>query len=507
MATKIPTGSFYAVRKGKGNLEKCIFMHYKDAQPFIEGEEDDDDESVEYHVFDALEDAAAYLQTTTEPLDAKMLASIATVVNVPPSKKRRTSYESTDGGQHRRPTKKWEECFALLKESKLPGGGFKDQDMDKMTKWMKDQRYNYKLYQQGKPSSMTSDKIRRLRDVGFTLPQIECTAPLVKAETPSKEKRGIYKKWYDNRDYLKAYMDAHEGSWDISKDDKENAKLKSWLDNQQTEYKKFMNGQESSMTQEKLQLLKDIGFEFTYIPFDERFEQLRAFKQEHGHVDVPATHAELGKWMQSIRRQCKSFADTAESTRDIDAKRFAQLTAIGVDPNRKLVKNEEEEAQKWDEMFAKLEEFKRDHGDLNVKRDPETRDLYNWVVLQRNEYKKLQHDKPSKLTAPRLIKFNQIGFEFGKRGTYKNWEQRVEQLKEYKEKNGHVNIPVTDPELGEFVSRQRVNYNKLRYVLCWRALLHVIVVLWIFCIRHCSPLYNTRSLALYLPPAMAKRRP
>lgn len=483
-STKTPTGSFYAVRKGRHGLEKCIFLSYKDAQPFLEGEEQ---EEIEYHVFDALEEAAAYLQSTTgvEPLDAEMLASIATVVNLPPvvvppappaAKKRRTSYESTDGSYHRKPTKKWEECFAILKESKE--GGFKDQDLEKMTKWMKDQRYNYKLYQQGKPSSMTAEKIRRLQQVDFKLPEIECTAPLVKQEAaahPSKEKRGIYKKWHENRAALKEYMDTHDGSWDIPRDtpNKEHAKLLNWLTNQQAEYKKFMNGQESSMTAEKLSLLKEIGFEFSYVSFDERFEQLRAFKQQHGHVNVPATHPELGKWMASMRRQLKSFSETATNTRDLNAQRFAQLTALGVDPHSRggggaaaaaAGTSSRQEDEKWQEMFASLEHYKRIHGHVNVKRTEETKALSNWLVLQRNEYKKLQQGKPSKLTAPRLVQFQQVGFEFGKRGSYKNWEERIQQLKEYRNKHGHANVPVSDPELGEFLSRQRVQYNKMRYV-------------------------------------------
>jgi hypothetical protein len=163
-----------------------------------------------------------------------------------------------------------------------------------------------------------------------------------------------------------------------------------------------------------------------------------------------------------MRRQCKSFAETAESTRDINPGRYAQLSALGLDPTKRSAKNDEEENGKWETMYAKLVEYKNEHGTSNVKRTEETRDLYNWLVLQRTEYKKLQDNKPSKLTAPRLIKFNTIGFEFNKRGSYKTWDQRIDQLREFKEKHGHINIPVTNPELGEFVGRQRANYNKFK---------------------------------------------
>lgn len=280
MSAKTPTGAFYAVRRGKGGLEKCIFFHYKDAAPFIEVEQGLEDlDQVEYHVFDSLEEAGAYLQTTTEPLDAQMLASIASVVNVPspPAKKQRTEYESTDGGQNRKPTKKWELHFALLKEALE--NGFTDENCKNLEKWMKDQRYQYKLFQKGKTTSMTAEKIARLRAIGFKLPVIEYTAPSLVKNEDSKERRSIYKKWHDHRDALKHYMDTHDGSYEISKDDKEHAKLKSWLDNQQAEYKKYMNGQECSMTAEKVELLKEIGLEFNYIPFDVRLEQLKVSKR------------------------------------------------------------------------------------------------------------------------------------------------------------------------------------------------------------------------------------
>jgi hypothetical protein len=183
---------------------------------------------------------------------------------------------------------------------------------------------------------MTPEKVQRLREIGFRFPEVESTVPVEMEVSYPKEKRTIYKRWYENRDKLKEYMDAHDGSADIPKDDEEHAKLRGWLDSQHNEYKKYMDKKDSSMTQEKLKLLQDIGFEFTYTSFEQRLEQLKAYKEEHGNVNVPMTHPELGKWFQSIRRQCKIFVETGESTRDINAVRFAQLKAVGVNPSKRL---------------------------------------------------------------------------------------------------------------------------------------------------------------------------
>lgn len=455
--------------KRQGRLTKEYFFNFEDAQPFIES--NDDDDQVEYHVFDYMEEATVYLETPVPSF------TVDNSSRAPASKKRRLEQQE----EQNKPTKQWEEQFALLKESLE--NGFTKESCKKLEKFMNEQRYQYTLFQQGdKPtsSSMTTEKIARLRAIGFKLPVIPSKtsaappqpppppAPIIKPQvqspTPIKiDNRKIYKQWHENRNALKQYMDTHDGSYEIQKDDEKHEKLKLWLENQQAEYKNMMNGHVSNMTKEKIQLLKDIGVEFQYVPFNVRLQQLTAFKLEHGHVEVPPTHPELGKWLKSIRRQCKTFVDTKESTRDVNPARYAQLYALGVDPKKRWsAKFDQEEAQRWDVMYEKLVEYKNQHGNTSVKCVDGTKDLYSWLNVQRSEYKKLQENKPSRLTAQRLMKFSQVGFEFNQRGSYKTWEQRVEQIKEYKQANGHVRIPVTDPELGVFVRHQRANYIKLK---------------------------------------------
>ena len=64
------------------------------------------------------------------------------------------------------------------------------------------------------------------------------------------------------------------------------------------------------------------------------------------------------------------------------------------------------------------------------------------------------------MTALRLQQLNDTGFIFNPRSKYVKWEERIEQLKLFKSINGHLRVPVTDSELGEFVARQRVEYAK-----------------------------------------------
>lgn len=64
------------------------------------------------------------------------------------------------------------------------------------------------------------------------------------------------------------------------------------------------------------------------------------------------------------------------------------------------------------------------------------------------------------MTARKLQQLNDIGFSFNPRSRYHKWEERMQQLRQFKQENGHLRVPVTNPELGEFVARQRMEYAK-----------------------------------------------
>ncbi|MBK1877594.1 helicase associated domain-containing protein [Pelagicoccus mobilis] len=64
--------------------------------------------------------------------------------------------------------------------------------------------------------------------------------------------------------------------------------------------------------QERIPLLDEIGFEWEIKPstrsWDEMFEALRTFKEEHGHCNVPQNWKEdkqLGKWVNHRRGDYK----------------------------------------------------------------------------------------------------------------------------------------------------------------------------------------------------------
>lgn len=277
-------------------------------------------------------------------------------------------------------------------------------------------------------------------------------------------KRRPSKKWMAMFRQLQAHR-LKTGSFYICPTDVENAGLKRWIFEQKHQHKCYLLGRKHFSSQMKRELLNSIGFDFEFHSFDERCEQLKKFKEDNGHVDVPDNDPLLGSWMRTQKRQLILFNKGKECK--LTQENVNKLHEIGVDVVNveKPIPNSRAESaasiKKWDEMFEELRRFHVEHGHCVItKADDDHQALYKWMCQQRLEYKKLRKDLGSKMTASRLQKLHDIGFTFNTRSTYLRWEDRMEQLRQYKQEHGHLRIPVVDPDLGEFVARQRVEHAK-----------------------------------------------
>ena len=203
--------------------------------------------------------------------------------------------------------------------------------------------------------------------------------------------------WQNMYDSLKDHKEQ-TGSLYIDPKDKEMSTLRRWVSEQRHQFKQYRNHKKHFMTPSKIKALMKIGFDF----------------------------------MEKGKHSLKS------KTRPKDS------------PSEK----------KWEDMFNALMQFKEMNGTVDVKKGQDDKLLYNWVMGQRIEYKKLANGETCKLTAAKIQKLNDIGFNFVKRPRYLKWDDRIEQLNEFKAKHGHLKIPMNDPLLGEFASRQRTEYTK-----------------------------------------------
>ena len=65
-----------------------------------------------------------------------------------------------------------------------------------------------------------------------------------------------------------------------------------WVNNQRTQYKKFMEGKRSQMTRSRIDILNDIRFIWDALQdaFDLRLSQLVEYKETHGDCNVPRVY-------------------------------------------------------------------------------------------------------------------------------------------------------------------------------------------------------------------------
>eukprot|EP00980_Cylindrotheca_fusiformis_P011773 scaffold2811_cov102-Cylindrotheca_fusiformis.AAC.6 len=107
--------------------------------------------------------------------------------------------------------------------------------------------------------------------------------------------------------------------------------LARWVKRQRYQYKLLRSGSKSSnMTPRRIQLLESIGFvwELRVAIWNQRFQELVAFKEANGHFNVPASNQKLSIWVKCQRRQHRLFLSGRKpSNMTID--RIEALNSIG----------------------------------------------------------------------------------------------------------------------------------------------------------------------------------
>jgi len=130
---------------------------------------------------------------------------------------------------------------------------------------------------------------------------------------------------------LKRFKEKH-GHCDVSQSSKEYTSLGVWSSSMRSGYKGTGT---TKMTEDRIHRLEAIGFKWT-LPsstdrsknsFDERIEDLKRFKEKHGHCDVSQSSKEytsLANWSNNMRSAYKGKGKT-KMTED----RIHRLEAIG----------------------------------------------------------------------------------------------------------------------------------------------------------------------------------
>lgn len=119
---------------------------------------------------------------------------------------------------------------------------------------------------------------------------------------------------------------------------------------------------------------------------------------------------------------------------------------------------------KWNFHFNELVVYKDKFGHCNVPYGfEENKALSRWVKRQRYQYKQKMEGKASAMPDGRIRKLDRVGFVWGAQELL--WQTRCHELKDYKLKNGHCNVPYINdpnPKLAIWVKCQRRQYKLLQ---------------------------------------------
>jgi hypothetical protein len=144
-------------------------------------------------------------------------------------------------------SKQWDQSFDELSTFRSSRGhsqvphGFKVNRS--LSRWVKRQRYQYKLLQEGKPSTMTEDRIQRLEDVGFVWQSHNSS-------------------WERRVSELSEFQRLH-GNVSVPTGYGNNPQLATWVKQQRRQYKLFCHGSSSNITLERIEQLQSMGFKWS----------------------------------------------------------------------------------------------------------------------------------------------------------------------------------------------------------------------------------------------------
>ena len=128
-----------------------------------------------------------------------------------------------------------------------------------------------------------------------------------------------------------------------------------------------------------------------------------------------------------------------KSNRCINEERIASLDALGFDWAVR-----ERGAKSFEQRIEDLRLYKEKHGHVNVSQK-EDKSLYHFCWNLRQAC--INPEKSSKLNDYRIASLDSLGFDWSmneRRVERKSFAQRIEDLRAYKEKHGHIRVKQSD---------------------------------------------------------------
>jgi hypothetical protein len=183
--------------------------------------------------------------------------------------------------------------------------------------------------------------------------------------------------------------------------------LTSFMKQQRTLYRKMMNGEPSSMTEERRQQLEDIGFEWRVRSdhWADYYEMLQSYHHKHGHCNVPSDYEDqaLYNFVSKQRTQYKRLQNG--EAQPLTTARIEKLESLGFAWNTN--------GARWMERYFELIDFEQEHGHCKVPdKYIANNKLGTWVRNQRVQMRNLETKKKSTMTPSRIALLEKIGFQW-----------------------------------------------------------------------------------------------
>jgi hypothetical protein len=192
------------------------------------------------------------------------------------------------------------------------------------------------------------------------------------------------------------------------------------------------------MTTSRIEQLEVVGFKWalqrhtTMKPWNERFEELKAYKAEKGNCNVPIKfkgNPSMGQWVSTQRQEYR--AKKKGNKTNITEDRIKSLEEVGfVWSLRDFSKMAPRKS--WDDHYQSLVEFKENNGHCDIrvrsKKHP-TGSLGRWVEKQRDRYNSRSENTYFKISPEQIKKLEDLGFKWRVRNEKRSVVERREALK------------------------------------------------------------------------------
>mmetsp|Transcript_27022 Transcript_27022/g.53988 ORF Transcript_27022/g.53988 Transcript_27022/m.53988 type:complete len:766 (+) Transcript_27022:49-2346(+) len=178
------------------------------------------------------------------------------------------------------------------------------------------------------------------------------------------------------------------------------------------------------------------------LDFDDMYNRLLTFKAQFGHVNVPQGYKEdkqLGSWVTNIRYKRKCLQKSGQAYEVDDEEDEADLLGGGGGMDA---------IPGFDATAANMMGI-----DLGMMAASNTKRKDGLPAGKPKRKKK-------RLSQERIAQLDSIGFAWSHDKQYKSWDERFNDLQEYKRVNGNTRVPRSSGSLGEWVHMQRKMYHK-----------------------------------------------